>query len=249
MSLTLAHIWRHPLKAIGREPMSEAVLAPGAWLSHDRVWAVAHENAKLDGRWARKVNFLRGVTEPALMAATSELGEDGATLTLDHPEAGQVTIRPDDPNDTPALLAWLASIWPADYPTPKGVYRASDAHLTDAPDPWLSLHTLASHQAVEKRVGEPLSIHRWRGNLWLDGASPWEEFGWVGKRIAIGSAVLRVTERIERCKVTMANPDTGLRDADPLAALRSWGHQDFGVFAEVIEGGRIAHGDRAEVLS
>ena len=249
MNLTLAHIWRHPLKAIGREPVAETILAPGEWLAHDRVWAVAHEKAKLDGAWALKVNFLRGVTEPALMAVTSRLSEDAATLTLDHPEAGEVTIRPDDPGDTPALLDWLARIWPADLPKPERIYRASDAQLTDAPDPTLSIHTLATHGAVEQRVGQPLSIHRWRGNLWLDGAAPWEEFGWVGKRIAIGPAVLRVIERIERCKATMANPETGRRDADPLAALRSWGHQDFGVFAEVIEGGRIAQGDRVRVLS
>jgi uncharacterized protein YcbX len=249
VSLTLTHIWRHPLKAIGREAVAEARLTPGAWLPHDRIWAVAHDNAKLSGGWALKANFLRGVTEPALMAATSQLGEDGATLKLDHPDAGQITIRPDAAEDTPVLLDWLTKLWPTDLPAPKRIYRADAAHLTDAPDPWISIHTWATHRAVEDRVGQPLSIHRWRGNLWLDGAAAWDEFGWIGKRIAIGTAVLEVKDRITRCKATMSNPETGVRDADTLAALRTWGHQDFGVFAEVVESGRIAPADTARVLS
>ena len=59
--------------------------------------------------------------------------------------------------------------------------------------------------------------------------------------------MLRVTERIGRCKATMANPETGLRDADTLAALGTWGHQDFGVYAEVVEVGPIAVGDAVAV--
>ena len=89
MSLSLTHIWRHPLKAIGREEVEGADLTAGAWLPFDRVWAVAHDAAKLDGRgWAKKVNFLRGVTEPRLMAATARMDETGDVLTLDHPDAG-----------------------------------------------------------------------------------------------------------------------------------------------------------------
>ena len=28
-----------------------------------------------------------------------------------------------------------------------------------------------------------LSIHRWRGNLWVDGWAPWAEFDWIGQDI------------------------------------------------------------------
>lgn len=248
MSLALAEIWRHPLKAIGRESLPHAELSPGRWLPFDRLWAVSHENAKLDDGWAKKANFLRGVTEPALMAATARLDEAESVLTLDHPQAGLLEFRPDDPAETPRLLDWLARIWPADLPAPTGIHRAGDAHLTDVPGAWLSLNCRATHSAVEDRVGQPLSIHRWRGNLWIDGAEPWAEFGWVGQRLAIGEAVLEVRELITRCKATMANPETGRRDADTLAALRTFGHQDFGVYAEVVEGGRIRAGDRVEVL-
>ncbi|NRA98434.1 MAG: MOSC domain-containing protein [Rhodobacteraceae bacterium] len=241
---TVAEIWRHPLKAIGREPLRRVILSPGAWLPNDRKWAVAHDRAKLSGGgWAQKMNFLRGVTEPALMAVTSTLDDETGVLTLTHPEIGEVSFDPDDSVQAPPVLAWLRGIWPDDLPEPTGIYQAGVAHLTDVPDPWISINNLSSHRAVEGRVGQDLSIHRWRGNLWLDGLGPWEEFEWIGKRVQIGDTVLEVKERITRCKATMANPETGRRDVDTLAALRTWDHQDFGVYAEVVTGGTIAPGD------
>lgn len=248
MTLALAHIWRHPLKAIGREEIRATQLEAGAWLPFDRLWAVAHERSKLSEGWAKKINFLRGVTEPALMAATARLDEATQTLTLDHPEAGRVKLRPDADADWPVFQDWLSRIWPADLPAPTGIYRASDAHLTDVEGAWLSLHTLASHRAVESALKRELSIHRWRGNLWLDGADPWAEKDWIGRQIKIGDATLEVKVEITRCKATMANPDTGQRDADTLAALQDFGHQEFGVYAEVIQGGRISVGDTAKVV-
>lgn len=248
MTLSLSEIWRHPLKAVGREQMDSAALSPGEWLPFDRLWAVSHSRSKLKTGWVRKANFLRGVTEPALMAVTSKLSDDGTELTLTHPSAGVITIRPDEASDWPTLEDWLGRIWPADLPAPSGIYRASDAHLTDVEGAWLSVHTFASHRAVERTVGHDLSTHRWRGNLWIEGADAWDEMNWVGRQLQVGAAVLDVKVQITRCKATMANPETGLRDADTLGALKELGHQEFGVYAEVVKGGTIQPGDVITVL-
>jgi uncharacterized protein YcbX len=247
VSATLASIWRHPVKAIGRERLEAVELAPARALPWDRRWAVTHARAApeaLDpeGGWANKVNFLRGVSGPWLMAVESELDEASARVTLRHPDRGEITAAPDDPADAARLVRWLDPIWPADLPRPTGL-RALDTGFTDVPEGWVSIHVHASHRAVEGRAGRPLSIHRWRGNLWIDGAELWDEWGWVGRRLHVGAAVLEVRARIGRCKATMANPETGARDVDTLALLRSWEHQDFGVYAEVVEGGRVAAGD------
>jgi uncharacterized protein YcbX len=245
----LAHIVRHPLKAIGREELDAVTLAPGAWLPFDRLWAVAHDNAKLSGGWGVKANFLRGVTEPALMAVTARLDEAAGQLALDHPEAGQIVIRPDVVSETAILLDWLSRLWPADLPAPTGIYRTPETHLTDVPDPWVSINSHATLRAVGERAGAELSMHRWRGNLWIDGWAPWEEFDLVGRTLRVGSATLEVKERITRCKATMANPETGRRDVDTLATLRTWGHQDFGVYAAITGGGTIRTGDAVEILA
>ncbi|WP_372805833.1 MOSC domain-containing protein [Loktanella salsilacus] len=109
-------------------------------------------------------------------------------------------------------------------------------------------HT-ASHAAVADQLGKPLEPERWRGNIWLDGLPPWAEWDWIGRDIRIGAVTLRIQERIARCAHTAASPETGLRDADTLGALRDgWTHTDFGVYAAVMTGGRIALGDELEVL-
>jgi len=116
--------------------------------------------------------------------------------------------------------------------------------MTDAPEPWISILSDASRRALGQHAGLELDRRRFRGNLWIDDLPPWGEFDLVGREIAAGGARLRVTERIERCSATHADPLTGRRDVDLLALLeRIGGHRDFGVFAEVVEGGPVAVGD------
>lgn len=242
--MRLASIWRHPIKAIGREELAEVTLTPGATLPQDRRWGVSHENTREAGPgWAQKANFLRGVTGPQLMAVTASL--DGERITLRHPARPNLTVAPEA--EAQALVDWLDPLWPEDLPRPTGVSRC-DTGFTDVPDPWISINSLTSHRAVEQRLGRALSIHRWRGNLWVEGMDIWHEFDLVGQRIAIGEAEFEVQQRITRCKATMANPDTGQRDADTLAALRTWDHQDFGIYAQVIAGGTIRPGDAVRML-
>jgi uncharacterized protein YcbX len=113
----------------------------------------------------------------------------------------------------------------------------------------VSILSLASLRDLSARMQHDLSPHRWRGNLWLDGLEPWEEWGWIGRTIRIGEAELRVEERITRCRATSADPLTGVIDADTLGGLKAaFGHQDFGVYAVVTKAGRIATGDPAVVL-
>lgn len=246
----LAHLVRHPVKAAGWEALADADLTPGQALPWDRAWAVAHEGARIEpGVWAPKQNFLRGVAAAPLMAVRARLDTGAGRLTLSHPAAGEVSGRPDDPADAALILDWLRPLWPANRPAPVALVRAGSQPFTDTPAPFVAILNLASHRALMRRLGRDAggaSIHRWRGNLWLDGMAPWEEFDLVGRTLRIGDAVLAVEERITRCGATMGNPETGRADADTLGALAGgWGHEDFGVYARVIGGGRVATGDGA----
>jgi uncharacterized protein YcbX len=250
-AIGLAHIFRYPIKAHGREELASVVLSAGAGLPWDRHWAVAHERSKFDPTtpaWVSCGNFQRGARTPAVMAITARYDEDMGLMDLTHPDLPPLRIRPDTDGDQ--LIDWLAPISPdADF-RPTALVRAPGRGMTDTDYPSLAINSLASNAALAAHMGRDLSLHRWRGNLWLDGLDPWEEFGWIGRRLRLGETMLQVQERIGRCKATTANPDTGRVDADTLGALRAVvGEQDFGVFATVIEGGRIATGDRVEVLA
>ncbi len=242
MTISLAQICRHPIKAYGREMLASVRLSAGEGLPFDREWAVAHEGAKIVPGWNPCQNFTRGAKAPALMAVTARLDEAARRVTLEHPTAGRIAVAPDDPADHPRLLAWADPLIPAGRARPAAVV-AGGRVMSDSDFPSVSVLSLTSLANLSARMGLDLSIHRWRANLWLDGADAWEEWGWIGRRFRLGDAVLEVVERITRCVATKVDPETGAANADTLAALESaYGHQDFGVYARVIEGGPIVIG-------
>ena len=86
----------------------------------------------------------------------------------------------------------------------------------------------------------------------LAGCEAHEEDAWIGSRVRVGGALLAVGGPIERCAATTRNPDTGEVDFDTLRVikdfrgLRDGKHADFGVFAAVVEPGRVRVGDPVE---
>jgi uncharacterized protein YcbX len=116
--------------------------------------------------------------------------------------------------------------------------------MTDSDFPSVAILGLASLRALGQVMALDLDPRRFRGNLWVDGLAPWEEFDWVGREIRVGSAVLKVVEPIGRCAATEASPATGRRDAPVVKALRAaTGETCFGVYAKVVSGGDVALGD------
>ncbi|MGZ9810958.1 MOSC domain-containing protein [Pseudoroseicyclus sp. H15] len=248
MTGVLAGIVRHPIKSIGYEELKRVSLTEGRALPFDRHWAVAHEAAKfplheLQG-WAAKLNFVRGVAAAPLMAVKARMAE--GKVTLSHPNREEITIDP--ANQADELIAWLAPLWPDSRPAPRSVEVAGDKALTDVPQPFVSLLSTSTNRAVGEQLGAELSMHRWRGNLWVDAWEPFAEFDLLGRHIAIGDTMLRVEERITRCEATTGNPVTGEKDLDTLGALEAgWGHRDFGVYCRVISSGDITLGDEVRL--
>ncbi|MEB8387586.1 MOSC domain-containing protein [Rhodobacteraceae bacterium KMM 6894] len=244
----ISALWRHPIKAHGRESLDHVALIEGRTMPWDRRWAVAHAQAKADGSvWAPCANFSRGAKVAQLMAIEARLDEAAGLVTLSHPDRPDLTFDPD--GDEAAFLEWVRPLMPADRAQSTSIVRAPDRGMTDTDFPSISLLNTASHADVCDRMGRDLSLQRWRGNIHLDGLAPWAERDWIGRSLRIGTARIDVRENIVRCMATTANPATGQRDADTLGALKSnYGHQEFGVYGVVTQGGTIAVGDTIEVI-
>lgn len=242
---TLARIWRHPIKGVGAEPLGQVLLTPGRPLPLDRAWAILAAGQEDTGAWQKCSNFARGCLGPSLMAVTARV--EGEQITLSHPDQADITVNPK--TDAAALVAWVAALYDPDRPAPHTVVKAPDIGMADAPFASVSILGRAALDALSEQAGHPMDPRRFRGNLWLDGLAPFEELDWVGKTLRIGDTELRVDERIDRCRATEVDPDTGKRDTNTLQLLRQhWGHIDFGVKAVVLNGGMIATGDKVEVL-
>lgn len=250
MTALVASIQRHPLKSHGRETLGEVRLTAGQGLPWDRRWAVTHEAAQIDpGAWAACQNFSRGSKAPSLMAIDAALDEATASLTLTHPDRPDLTFRPDAPEDQARFIDWVRPISPTDRALPAGLYSIPVRGMTDTDYPSVSLISLSSNRLLGERLGQELSPRRWRGNFWIEGLEPFAEYDLIGQKVRLGGALLEVVEPIARCLATTANPDTGVRDADTLGALRAgWGHQNFGIYARVVEGGAVHRGDGLDVV-
>lgn len=246
MTGRLAHIWRHPIKSHGIEPLPRVTLNAGEAIPFDRSWAVKHEGARMTGGdWAPCANFSRGAKASQLMAIKCKLDPATEQVTLTHPARPDLTLHPE--RDADKLIDWVQPLMPENRARSTEVVRAASQAFTDSPFPSISIANLATHKAVEAQLGQELALERWRANLWIDGMQPWEEFDWIGKTLTIGPTELRVEERITRCLATTANPATGERDADTLGALGHWNHRDFGIYVIVTKGGEISIDDEVHV--
>ena len=246
----VAALWRHPIKSHGREALQSVTLSRGQTMPWDRQWAVLSGNGAFDAEqpeWVPCKNFMIGTHTPGLAGLWSQLDEATGQVILTHATLGTYQFHPDIPDEAAGFFEWIAPLTSTQRPQPARIVAVPGRGMTDSDYPSISIMNTASHRAVEAQLGREFEPERWRGNIWIDGLSAWEEWGWIGKELRIGSASLIVRERIQRCLHTTANPKTGERDVDTLGALKKgWGHHDFGLYAEVVAGGRIDLGDQAE---
>jgi hypothetical protein len=84
---------------------------------------------------------------------------------------------------------------------------------------------------------------RFRPNIVLEGVDGLAEREWLGKKLTIGDAVLKVSEPCERCGMTIIHPDTLEIDPDVLRRVRSELGGVMGMYCKVERPGRIAVGD------
>ena len=122
-----------------------------------------------------------------------------------------------------------------------------------------SLVSRASLEALAAAAEVPdVDGRRFRMLIEIDGTAAHEEDRWVGGRIAIGGAILRINERDARCAITTQDPNTGERDLDTLRTIIKYRglmpdkhgapKAMFGVLADIDQPGRIRLGDEVRVL-
>lgn len=98
-----------------------------------------------------------------------------------------------------------------------------------------------------------VDARRFRMLIGIAGCEPHEEDSWLGGRVRVGTAVVRLHEQVGRCAITTQNPDSGVPDLDTLREIKRYRGMrdkdiDFGVFGEVEAPGPVRVGDAIEPL-
>lgn len=248
MAATLARISRYPVKGLSAQDLDEATLSPGGPLPHDRRFAVLHGASSFDvaaPQWKPKTNFLMLMRDERLAALDTDY--DDATCTLTIQRQGRVVARGriDTPTGRTLIDQFFAAYMKDEMPGPFRTVEAPGHMFSDIAAKAVSLINAASAKDVERVARVPVDPRRFRGNLLIDGLEKWAEVGWVGRTLKIGPDVrLEVFKTIQRCAATEVNPDSAQRDLNVPKLLRAgFGHVECGIYAKVIEGGRIAVGD------
>lgn len=258
----VAALYRHPVKGFTPEPRDVIAVGTDGRVAGDRVLGFRFASTEApDTAWAPKAGMLVLMNTPALARLALRFDDSTQWLTVREGD-GLLAEGGLDPAARVRLAAALAAFALAQEENPlRGHPERLPLRLVgdgvtpryhDSEAGEVTLHGRASIAALGGALGpETVDERRFRSNIVIDGAGPWEELEWVGRRLRVGEAEFTVAGAKVRCLATHANPVTGVRDAPVMTTLtRTFGQEQptFAVALRVATPGQVRVGDPVAVL-
>jgi uncharacterized protein YcbX len=247
----IAGLYRYPVKGLTPEPLKKVALEVGRTLPADRRYAIENGVSGFDPTapsWMPKTVFLMLMRNERLAGLRSLFEDETNILTIRR--GGEIVARGDleTVEGRAAIEGFFTQNFAAELKGPPKVLSSDGHSFSDVAKKVVSIINLESLRAIEGMVGHPVHHLRFRANLYLRGWPAWHEAALVGRTLAIGEARLRIVKNITRCAATNVDPDTAARDLEiPEALMRRFGHNECGIYGEVISDGTIAIGDTITV--
>ena len=244
------HIYHYPIKGLSAQPISKVTLASNKPLPYDRMFALARPRSIVNReapRWAKKGFFIMLMLFEQLARVKTWLDVDTLVLTVTDGTELLLTTNLADTAAYGEVERFIQRLVPS-LSDPPTLVRSPDGHFMDKPDSVISLINLATVRSIEEQLGIEIDLLRFRANIYIEGARPWEEFDWIDHEIRIANTLFHVDRRNGRCGATNVNPASGRRDLDIPGAMRAtFSHKDCGVYLVVCKGGEIGVGDEVIV--
>ena len=252
--MRVASLYRYPVKGLSPERLGGATLTKGGYFPGDRLFAIENGPSGFDAAapvHQPKIKYLMLMRNEALARLRTRYDDASGELVIGH-DGG--TLRADTASEAgrDAIEAFFESFMPGELRGQPRLLAAPEGYrFTDSRSGFVSIINLASVADIETRVGAPVDPLRFRGNIMVEGLPAWAENNLTGREIAGPAGLrLRVIKRIERCAATNVDPVTGARDLQiPRTLMTSYGHVDCGIYCEILAGGRLAPGERLEVVT
>ncbi len=249
MKGVVASIYRHPVKGLTPEPLAAVRLEAGAYVPHDRHYAVEVGPSGFDPADPRpipKQRFTVLARFPQLARLRTRLDDATGRFHVGDASGFGIEANLSTQEGRDALERFLQAFLGEDAPGRLRVLESPPGYrFTDHPQGYVSVINLASVRAAEAAIGQPVDPLRFRANVYVDGLAPWAEDEWVvGSSIVLGETRLSVFKPIVRCVATHVNLDTGQRDIDMVGQLREhFGRDTLGTYLSVARGGLVKVGD------
>lgn len=252
--MRIASLYRYPVKGLSPERLTSAQLEANAYFPGDRLFAIENGPSGFDPAepvHQPKIKYLMLMRHEALATLRTRYDDPSGELVI--ARDGEEVLRAD--TQTAAGQGAISAFFEAFMPEalrgqPRLLRAPAGYRFTDSRSGFVSLINLASVADLEKRIGSAVDPLRFRGNIMIEGLAPWSELDLVGRELTTASGVkLQVIKRIERCAATNVDPQTGARDLQlPKALMTAFGHVDCGIYCQIIAGGRVAEGERFDLV-
>jgi uncharacterized protein YcbX len=228
--MRVAALYRYPVKGFTPEPCEALTVLDEGRISGDRALAFRFANAAMaDSAWSRKLECVVLMNTPGL--ARLQVRLDHETLRMRIALDGAALA--DEALDAAGRRRLCAAIEDYTLRQPENPLTGHPERLPlklvgdgvapryqDNEGGQCTLHSRESLAAVAAATGDPaLDETRFRSNIAIEGAAPWEELGWLGRKLRIGGVEFEVERRKTRCLATHANPRTGERDVRVMPIL------------------------------
>jgi uncharacterized protein len=236
---TVARLWRWPVKSMGGEEV-RALSLDARGVGGDRTHAVLHQH-RGGGRPLTAREAPRLLAWSAAYPFNLDAGLDPASP----PHA--IVARPDRRRSWRWGDPQLRSALETDLGRPVRLLRDT-AGVPDVPGAIL-LTTSATLTALGEELGAAVDLRRFRPNLHLELDAPaWAELDWEGLEARFGGGVrLELLMPCERCAIPTRHPETQVKWPGLLSHLAAEHSQELGIYARVVEGGRVAAGESVRI--
>jgi len=220
-------LWRYPVKSLIGEQM-EFVELNSRGVAGDRIYAVSNLDGKCgSGKNTRRFRRIDGLF--SLLAKTNDNG-----IAIEFPDGSVFSY-----ND-PALNNVLSSVLGE---TVRLTKESEISHFDDGAIHILSKQSLALLEELLPDSG--VAVNRFRPNIVLD--TNISDTDLIGKTIHVGTAILEVTHKTERCRmITLAQPCLDSRP-EILRVVSKIYELYFGVYARSVSNGYVSIGDTCSV--
>jgi MOSC domain-containing protein len=247
----IASLYRYPVKGLSPESLRRVALITGQTLPADRRYAIENGASGFDPaapKWLPKSHYLTLMRNERLAELQTHYEDETHRLTVHWRGRLAAHANLETAEGRAAIESFLAANFASDLKGPPKLISGGSHSFSDVAKKVVSIINLGSLGAIGNLVGAPVHPLRFRANLYVEGWPPWREFELLGKTLAIGGTRLKVVKRITRCAAVNVDPETAARDLDiPSAIMRRLGHNDCGIYAEVIADGAIAIGNEIAV--
>ena len=266
---SIVSLWRYPVKSMLGEELNAADVTHGGLIA-DRTYALIDRSdgkvasAKNPRKWPQLFDFRAVCNDESRTGAQLSVRitlPDGNVVNSDQPDVNQilsnvlkreVSLTSTSPD---LRTATAEEYWPdidglnhrdtvTDFGLPEGTFfDAAVLHL-------LTTATLDRLRAIYPQGR--FEARRFRPNMVVatpGGESDFVEDAWIGKTLAIGDTVhLSITAPCFRCVMTTLAQGDLPKDAGILRTPAQHHKAAVGVYASVLQGGRVRRGDSVRLL-